>query len=108
MTTVYYHLVVKNNGPANAPQITAYKEAHTQALIGNGFSLTDIGYFNVSLTSGQSKAVTMICTSTGSDGSPTNPEQRPRPASSGFEPPLPLHETQRRKRRRGLIAIRSR
>jgi hypothetical protein len=60
--TTYYYFVVKNLGPANAPQITAYKEAHTKALIGNGFQLVDDGYFNMSLASGQSQPVTVKCT----------------------------------------------
>jgi hypothetical protein len=61
-TTTRYHYVVKNNGPANAPTVNAYKEAHTEALIGSGFQLVSNGYFTLSLAAGQEKAVTVDCT----------------------------------------------
>ena len=61
-TTTRYHFLVKNNGPANAPTVNAYKEAHTEALIGSGFQLVSNGYFTLSLAAGQEKAVTVDCT----------------------------------------------
>jgi hypothetical protein len=60
--TTYYHFLIKNLGPAPASQIIGYKEAHTYALVGNGFQLVDNGYFNLSLASGESKAITVTCT----------------------------------------------
>ncbi len=60
--TTYYHFLVKNNGPANAPQVIGYKEAHTFEIGGDGFALVDNGYFYFGLAAGQSKAVTVSCT----------------------------------------------
>jgi hypothetical protein len=60
--TTKYHFVIKNNGPANAPQVVGYREAQTKALIGDGFALTDNTYFNFGLNAGQEKVVTVSCT----------------------------------------------
>ena len=60
--TTLYHFNIRNNGPANAPQITGYKEAHTKALVGSGFALTDNTYFTFGLNAGQEKNVTVSCT----------------------------------------------
>jgi hypothetical protein len=61
--TTYYNFLIRNNGPAAASNISAYKEAHTKALIGPGFQLVDNGYLPpLSLASGQSKVVTVKCT----------------------------------------------
>src|SRR5688572_18654964 len=60
--TTYYHFLIKNNGPANAPQINGYKEGHTLEIGGDGFQMVDNGYFYFGLNAGQSKAVTVTCT----------------------------------------------
>jgi hypothetical protein len=60
--TTTYHFKIKNNGPANAPQIKGYKEAQTHALIGDGVNVTANGYFDLSLNSGQEKSFTISCT----------------------------------------------
>jgi hypothetical protein len=60
--TTQYHFKIRNNGPANAPQITGYKEAQTRALVGDGANMTDNGYFSFGLNSGQEKNVTVSCT----------------------------------------------
>ena len=60
--TTYYHFLIKNNGPANAPTINGYKEGHTLEIGGDGFEMVDNGYFYFGLNAGQSKAVTVICT----------------------------------------------
>jgi hypothetical protein len=61
--TTYYNFLIRNNGPAAASNISAYKEAHAKALIGPGFQLVDNGYLPpLTLASGQSKVVTVKCT----------------------------------------------
>ena len=60
--TTYYHFLIKNNGPANAPMINGYKEGHTLETGGDGFEMVDTGYFYFGLNAGQSKAVTVKCT----------------------------------------------
>ena len=60
--TTYYYFMIKNNGPANATNITAYKEAHTYQIGGPGFALVDNGYFSLSLAAGQSTGVKVACT----------------------------------------------
>jgi hypothetical protein len=60
--TTTYHFKVKNNGPANAPQINGWKEAQTHAVVGDGSNVTDNGYFFFGLTSGQEKTFTISCT----------------------------------------------
>lgn len=58
-----YFFTIKNNGPANAAPINAYKEAQAKAIIGSGFQLQDNGYFVIpSLAPGASKPITVSCT----------------------------------------------
>lgn len=59
--TTTYHFKIKNNGPANVPHVTGYKEAKTHAYEGDGQNVTDMGYFNFSLNSGQIKGFTITC-----------------------------------------------
>ena len=59
--TTTYHFKIKNNGPANVPHVTGYKEAKTHANVGDGQNITDFGYFNFSLNSGQVKNFTITC-----------------------------------------------
>jgi hypothetical protein len=60
--TTTYHFLVKNNGPADAPKINLYREAQVQQVNGNGWSLVSNGYTYLNLKSGESKAVTVVCT----------------------------------------------
>ena len=60
--TTTYHFKIKNDGPANAPQINGWKEAQTHALVGDGVNVTDNGYFFFGLNAGQEKNFTINCT----------------------------------------------
>jgi hypothetical protein len=60
--TTYYDFLIKNNGPAPAPLVHAYKEAQTNALIGPGCSIVGNSTWSFSLGVGQSQPVEVKCT----------------------------------------------
>ena len=60
--TTKFKFVIQNNGPADAPQFTVYREARAKSMFGSGTETLDSGYLIWGLNSGEAKELIVTCT----------------------------------------------